>query len=69
MKLPHLGSDKGYLTITVGVATSGAEPIESAALLVRRADMALYAGKAAGRDRSIQAADVEPDGERWRVAG
>ncbi|MBZ9676400.1 diguanylate cyclase [Mesorhizobium sp. ES1-1] len=50
--LPHGGSEKGIVTVSIGAATfdPGAATIEIADLL-RRADEALYGAKAAGRDR------------------
>jgi two-component system cell cycle response regulator len=40
----------GTVTVSAGSATSGAEDVE---VLVQQADEALYAAKAAGRDRSV----------------
>lgn len=48
------------VTTSLGVARLG--PSESAAELVRRADQALYAAKAAGRDRVVVADAAAPDG-------
>ncbi|WP_136621996.1 MULTISPECIES: diguanylate cyclase [Mesorhizobium] len=50
--LAHAGSEKGIVTVSIGVGTSGpgSAQIEIADLL-RRADEALYGAKAAGRDR------------------
>ncbi|RUW63395.1 diguanylate cyclase [Mesorhizobium sp. M7A.F.Ca.US.008.03.1.1] len=50
--LAHAGSEKGIVTISIGVGTfaTGSAPVEIADLL-RRADEALYGAKAAGRDR------------------
>lgn len=51
LKLAHAGSEKGIVTVSIGVGTFGpGAPIEIADLL-RRADEALYGAKAAGRDR------------------
>ena len=52
LAIPHVGSDKGILTVSVGVATfvSGG-PIERIEQLILRADEALYGAKSAGRDR------------------
>jgi len=52
LKVPHTGSEKGYVTASVGLATftqrdAGMNDNE----LVRRADEALYNAKGAGRDR------------------
>ncbi|TJU93226.1 MAG: diguanylate cyclase, partial [Mesorhizobium sp.] len=50
--LVHAGSEKGIVTVSIGVGTfdAGSASIEIADL-VRRADEALYGVKAAGRDR------------------
>ena len=50
--IPHTGSDKGIITVSIGVATfvwGGA--IERTEQLIRRADEALYGAKTSGRDR------------------
>lgn len=52
--LPHSGSEKGFLTASVGVATYGTDNVSrSAAELIETADRALYGAKAAGRDRVL----------------
>jgi len=52
LELAHGGSEKGIVTISIGVATFDlAGPMLESAELVRRADEALYGAKAAGRDR------------------
>jgi diguanylate cyclase (GGDEF)-like protein len=52
LAIPHSGSDKGIVTVSIGVSTldrgGGVATCED---LVRRADEALYAAKEAGRDR------------------
>ncbi|WP_027052226.1 diguanylate cyclase [Mesorhizobium erdmanii] len=51
LALAHAGSEKGIVTVSIGVGTvDGGAAIEIADLL-RRADEALYGAKAAGRDR------------------
>ena len=51
LRLAHAGSEKGIVTVSIGVGTfDGSADIEIADLL-RRADEALYGAKAAGRDR------------------
>lgn len=50
--LSHANSDKGYITVSVGVATYMADTAARSALdLIETADGALYSAKAAGRDR------------------
>lgn len=51
-KLPHVGSERGILTASVGVATYMPDNLSrSAAEIIQTADEALYSAKAAGRDR------------------
>ena len=51
-RLPHIASERGYVTASVGVATYMPENLHRNALeLVQTADSALYSAKAAGRDR------------------
>ena len=51
-KLPHRGSERLFLTASVGVATYMPDNLHrSAAEIIRIADEALYSAKAAGRDR------------------
>lgn len=51
-KLPHRGSERSFLTASVGVATYTPDNLHrSAAEIIRAADEALYSAKAAGRDR------------------
>jgi len=50
--IEHGAGVKGVVSASVGIATfTGAETTESAEVLLRRADTALYASKEAGRDR------------------
>lgn len=59
LAMPHRGSEKGIVTVSIGVATYGGEDEErSAAELLGRADEALYAAKGNGRDQVVQ----------WRAA-
>ncbi len=52
LALPHEGSEKGVVTVSVGIASYGANVIDRRDTeLLRRADQALYDAKAAGRDR------------------
>jgi diguanylate cyclase (GGDEF)-like protein/PAS domain S-box-containing protein len=51
-KLPHRGSERRFLTASVGVATYMPDNLHrSAAELIQASDEALYSAKAAGRDR------------------
>lgn len=80
LNIPHLGSDSGRVTISVGVATlrpwrtADTDPEAVVADLLDRADRALYAAKARGRnaisiyaDRSV-ADQVDHAGEHPREA-
>lgn len=52
LAIPHSGSDKGIVTVSIGVSTLGrGSTIGAHDDLVHRADEALYAAKEAGRDR------------------
>ncbi len=51
----HDGSPFGVVTVTIGVATMNADPGPHSAALVAAADGALYAAKAAGRNRTVVA--------------
>jgi diguanylate cyclase (GGDEF)-like protein len=52
LRQTHAGSEKGVVTISVGVATYAADEIDRTdATLIARADEALYVAKGAGRDR------------------
>lgn len=51
LQISHLGSDKGVVTVSIGIATfDGGDLPVSAAELIDQADQALYRAKAAGRD-------------------
>ena len=54
LDLPHDGSDRQAVTVSIGVATltTGEPPLQPFELIAR-ADDALYAAKAEGRDRVI----------------
>jgi diguanylate cyclase (GGDEF)-like protein/PAS domain S-box-containing protein len=52
LALPHEGSEKGVITVSIGIASYGSHIVERRDTeLLRRADQALYDAKAAGRDR------------------
>jgi diguanylate cyclase (GGDEF)-like protein/PAS domain S-box-containing protein len=53
LAIPHTGSARGVVTVSIGVAalTEQNRPGRDAMELLHRADEALYAAKAAGRDR------------------
>lgn len=55
LALPHARSDAApVVTVSVGVAWASAEEADEAAELLRRADLALYEAKRAGRNRVAQ---------------
>ncbi|HEY5249173.1 MAG TPA: diguanylate cyclase, partial [Dermatophilaceae bacterium] len=53
--IPNRGSPFGIVTVSIGTATLYPGPAPSSASLVAEADLALYAAKAAGRDRTVAA--------------
>jgi diguanylate cyclase (GGDEF)-like protein/PAS domain S-box-containing protein len=60
LNIEHLGSANRTLTVSVGVAAVTATDSDaSAEALIRRADRALYAAKAAGRDRVRRGSECE----------
>jgi diguanylate cyclase (GGDEF)-like protein len=50
MRLPHLPSDTGFVTVSIGAATVVPEPTHTAEGLLAAADAALYDAKAGGRN-------------------
>jgi diguanylate cyclase (GGDEF)-like protein/PAS domain S-box-containing protein len=52
LAITHAGGNNGVVTISIGVATAPAPPNVAAPDLIARADQALYAAKASGRDRA-----------------
>lgn len=55
LKLPHLDSGYGHITVSIGVAATVPGPGQSAANLLKQADQALYQAKAAGRNQVLTA--------------
>ena len=51
LRISHTGSEKGCVTVSIGIATSDRHATKSAKELVRHADEALYNAKTGGRDR------------------
>ncbi len=51
LQIPHVASDTGYLTISVGFSTRAFTPHDEPGKMVERADKALYAAKQKGRNR------------------
>jgi diguanylate cyclase (GGDEF)-like protein len=50
--IAHAAWERGIVTISIGLAVASTEPVIDPAVLVERADQALYAAKQAGRDRA-----------------
>ncbi len=53
--IAHTGSPHELVTVSIGVATAYPDPLPSWTSLIADADVALYAAKAAGRDRVVAA--------------
>jgi diguanylate cyclase (GGDEF)-like protein len=51
LRMPHAASSEGIVTVSIGVAFLAPTPGQSAELLLRRADQALYDAKRSGRNR------------------
>ncbi len=54
-RIPHVGAPSGFLTVSIGYAVQSCVDDQSIALLIARADKALYAAKEQGRDRAAAA--------------
>ncbi|MDW5318493.1 diguanylate cyclase [Rhizobium sp. PL01] len=50
MEIEHVGSEKGRVTVSIGIATINSAGVRGTKALLRSADEALYTAKAAGRD-------------------
>ena len=59
LRIAHVGSPHGIVTVSAGVeAFVPARDVDTAALLVEHADLALYAAKHAGRDKIVSYHDL-----------
>lgn len=71
LAIAHKGSGLGIVTVSIGVAVATPSVGDLEAELVGRADAALYAAKAAGRNRAVPAGPEPPTipdlGESWRA--
>ena len=59
LALEHPHGEAGHVTMSIGVATVVPHLADSVAALIARADQALYAAKAAGRNRALAAPTPE----------
>lgn len=53
LRIPHIGSPSGFLTISAAYAVHAFKQTEPPGLLVKLADKALYLAKEQGRDRCV----------------
>ncbi|MGB7549091.1 MAG: diguanylate cyclase [Terracidiphilus sp.] len=67
-RLPHSGNPLGYLTISAGCATMAPQPGQHAAMLIQKADDALYAAKRHGRNRACNANAADRESAVSRVS-
>ncbi len=58
--IPNLASDRGYVTVSVGVSTKTEATLDEA-MLVGDADIALYEAKRQGRNRSFASSELKQD--------
>lgn len=68
LHIPHTKSPWGYVTISVGVASVVATPQGSVDHVLKLADDALYAAKAAGRNRVCTAASLKASPHALEIA-
>ena len=61
LAIPHAGSPYGVITLSIGVAAIVPDEAVTHAMLVQRADQALYAAKQAGRNRALGADAIGAD--------
>jgi diguanylate cyclase (GGDEF)-like protein len=59
-RLSHRGSPTGWVTVSIGIAAARPDATNDSSALVAAADRALYAAKAAGRNRIVSAPDGPP---------
>jgi len=67
LKIPHPGSQTGYVTISIGAALGTVSSIESLQHLLRLADELLYEAKRSGRNRSVCKESSQLSDEKARV--
>jgi diguanylate cyclase (GGDEF)-like protein len=53
LRLPHCGSEFGYVTVSIGVAVQKPAPDHTAGLILGSADRAMYRAKLLGRNRVV----------------